>query len=121
MSKCICTRCGGQFEESEVFVEREYHDEIPGGYFEELQFCPYCGSDDFEDAGECKKCGADLLYGKLLGGYYCEGCVREYMTLDNLTRYAEEDLNAFAEWMKEDLDNKKAAHRSDTSMNGKGK
>ena len=114
MSELICLDCGNIFYDVEAVRVKEYMDGHLMGY---RLHCPCCGSEEFEEANYCNKCGGAFLNDKLFGFGICEECVMEYMTTENLVRYAEDDFNAFAEWMEEDI--KKAAARSGTSNDGK--
>ena len=83
-----CLDCGHIFDEGEQAINREYHDEIPGGFHEDFAVCPICGG-DFEETMSCKKCRGAFLEGELIGGYYCEECLREALTAENFLRFAE--------------------------------
>ena len=113
MPDLICLHCGHIFDEGEAFVEREYHDEIPGGFYEDFISCPLCGSDQLEKASHCQKCGGSFLYGKLHAGYYCGECLEEAMTVDNMKEFLKDPdmLDAFAEWLFEKEEKEK--HGSD--------
>lgn len=50
MYKCQNPKCNETFEE--VGTYKEYHNEIEGGFYEELPCCPYCGCEDFEEVEE---------------------------------------------------------------------
>lgn len=83
-----CTDCGHIFEEGEQAISREAHDEIPGGFHEDFAVCPICGG-DFEETRSCKKCGGAFLDDELIGGYYCEDCLRKALTADSFTSFGE--------------------------------
>lgn len=53
----ICNECRITFYEP--FVVKENHG-MEGGYCEEKECCPFCGSGDFEEATVCEKCGRDM-------------------------------------------------------------
>lgn len=103
MPDLICLDCGHIFDDGEAFVEREYHNEIPGGFCESIMSCPICGSYSFEKASKCKKCGGSFLYGNLIAGYYCKDCLEEAMTVGNINEFMHEPdvLDCFAEWLNE--------------------
>ena len=109
MSDMICLDCGHIFDEGEAFVEREYHNEIPGGYYEDFLSCPVCGSPDFQKADHCEKCGGSFLYGNLRGGHYCKECLEEAMTDENMRAFLLEPdmLDSFAEWLFEKEESKR--------------
>lgn len=50
MYKCQNPKCNETFEEMGTY--KEYHNEIEGGFYEELPCCPYCGCEDFEEVEE---------------------------------------------------------------------
>lgn len=92
MYKCI--DCGHIFDDGEQAASREYHDEIPGGFHEDFASCPICGG-DFEETVECKKCHGEFLPDELIGGYYCEECLKAALTVDSFldfADYADENL-----------------------------
>lgn len=89
-----CLDCGHIFDDGEEAVSKEYHDEIPGGFYEEFDCCPICGG-NFEETTRCRKCGGEFLDDELLSGY-CEECLKESVTFDNFL--------AYAEWMDENLE-----------------
>ena len=73
-----CVDCGRFFEEP--IVE---HDDpspagvsLPSGYYT-YWYCPHCGSEDIEDAGECKSCGEPVEKGVTL----CEDCRKELVAI----------------------------------------
>lgn len=45
--KCDNPKCGHIFDEDEMGTYKEYHNEIEGGFYEELPCCPMCGCEDF--------------------------------------------------------------------------
>lgn len=47
MYKCDNPKCNGIFEDPGSY--KEYHNEIEGGFYEELPCCPYCGCEDFNE------------------------------------------------------------------------
>lgn len=84
-----CVDCGHIFDEGEQAVNREWHDEIPGGFHEDFAVCPICGG-DFEETMPCKKCGGAFLEDELIGSYYCEDCLKEALTFDSFLGFAKE-------------------------------
>lgn len=84
----ICVECGNIFDECEVAVDLEYHDEVPGGAYERFMKCPCCGSDEIEESARCKKCKGEFLPGELFGSYYCEDCLKEALTFDSFLDFA---------------------------------
>ncbi len=88
-----CVECGHIFDDGEQSVSREYHTEIDGGFYEELASCPICGG-EFEETLRCEKCGGEFLKDELVGGCYCDECLKDEVTVDNFVGFAEwEDEN----------------------------
>lgn len=85
MYKCI--DCGHIFDDGEQSIIREYHDEIPGGFYEEFAGCPICGG-GFEETASCEKCGGEFLPDELIGGYYCAECLREALNAESFLEFA---------------------------------
>lgn len=56
-----CDRCGETFDETEIVTKRSgYHSDYighGGDYWEEEGHCPYCGSEDIDEAKKCDLCG----------------------------------------------------------------
>lgn len=82
-----CANCGHIFDDGEAKVTREYHDEIPGGFYEEFTSCPVCGG-DYEETYHCEKCGGEFLWSELRGAYYCEDCLKDALTVDSFLEFA---------------------------------
>lgn len=54
----ICRNCGETFDEENVVVCKEHMGEFWGEEaYEERCYCPYCESENFEEAHKCKVCG----------------------------------------------------------------
>ena len=54
----ICKDCGQTFDEEDVVVEKECVGEYWGvDAYQELYYCPHCGSDQFDEAHKCRICG----------------------------------------------------------------
>lgn len=64
----ICLHCGHTFDE----IDRKHYDRSTGVWEE---YCPNCGSEDFEEAEECVECGAVKSADYLMNGW-CEDCIR---------------------------------------------
>lgn len=88
-----CLDCGHIFDDGEEAVVREYHDEIPGGFYEELASCPICGG-EYEKAVRCEICGGAFLKDELYSGYCCEECLQEALTPESFLDFSESDLAA---------------------------
>lgn len=82
-----CLDCGHIFDDGEQDVIREYHREIPGGFYEEFAGCPICGG-DFEETERCEKCGGAFLPDELISGYYCKDCLREALNAESFLEFA---------------------------------
>lgn len=67
MGKYICVNCHATFD-------TPARDTYAGDSWD---CCPECGCEDFEAAAKCKGCGAEKFYTNLVGGDYCEDCVKE--------------------------------------------
>lgn len=86
MYKCI--DCGHIFEDGEEALREEKHPYGSTTASEYFSVCPVCGG-DFETAQTCKKCGGAFLEGELIGGYYCEDCLKKELTADNFVNFGE--------------------------------
>lgn len=64
----ICLHCGHTFAE----IDRKHYDPSTGVWEE---YCPNCGSEDFEEADECVECGAVKSADYLINGL-CEDCIK---------------------------------------------
>ncbi len=92
MSCYICMQCSSHFDHFKV---RDYDSET--GY--ETHVCPSCGSEDFEEAGHCIKCG-DYFPLEEMCGSICKTCIEKRMTVHNAYRYGwrntpEDGINDF--------------------------
>lgn len=93
-----CRNCDTRFHDPETQTERVTDDPvmyIPYGV------CPYCGSDDYVEAVQCKVCGDYFDEEELIGGI-CKDCLAEAMdNIDLLKDYLEasEQIEDFAEWV----------------------
>lgn len=67
----ICLHCGHTFETP---VKYMYNTAVK--MWDEDASCPNCGSEDFEEAAECRECGALRSADSLIDGL-CEGCLQE--------------------------------------------
>ena len=66
-----CEDCGNFFLANEARTDREYHFEIDGGFYENIERCPDCGSCELVDAKECEMCGEPSL------SEVCDECEQE--------------------------------------------
>lgn len=80
----VCLHCGHRFSNP---VKYQYNKSVR--MYDEDAACPNCGSEDFEQAGHCLKCGEDFPLDEMIGSV-CKSCVEKAMTLDNACKYAEE-------------------------------
>ena len=79
-----CNDCNNMFEESEADSRpTRLEDSRPKGGF--VMLCPYCGSDDLEEASYCERCGepippdehlCDVCEGDLYG--IVQGAIESY-------------------------------------------
>jgi hypothetical protein len=83
-----CHDCGHIFDECEAGTRNEYHSEVPGGAYERFMCCPSCGSDEIEETERCEKCGGAFLPDELLGGYYCDECLRAALDAESFLEFA---------------------------------
>ena len=73
-----CAWCGEVFSEDSVETKSGYLCECGDhSVYEDYGVCPYCGSDDFEEARKCEICGEYMLVDELFGDV-CEGCIEQY-------------------------------------------
>ena len=82
-----CTDCGHIFEDGEqrTFVERHpYGDTTADEYF---SVCPVCGG-EYEEAKSCECCGGAFLEDELIGGYYCDECLKAAVDLESFLDFA---------------------------------
>lgn len=90
----ICTDCGHAFSDDEMETGKAfvgYMGSAPA--YESYGKCPFCGSDDIEEAYECESCGeyfADGEIGRYSGVYICAECKKELVRQYN-------DFQAFCE------------------------
>lgn len=68
-----CNRCGSLFDEPIVRGER--HREVDFNDMEYFYHCPYCGSENYDEAGMCEKCGEYHSN----DGPLCEDCREDLM------------------------------------------
>lgn len=67
-----CHDCGEAFNEPKIETWVERQDGDPVRY--RLLFCPYCGSEDIDEAEECSECGE--YHFELFNGI-CAGCLKD--------------------------------------------
>ena len=79
----ICLHCGHHFENP---VKYQYNKSVR--MYDEDAACPNCGSEDFEQAGHCLKCGEDFSLDEMVGSV-CKECVEKAQTFDNALKYGE--------------------------------
>ena len=87
-----CTDCGHIFEDGEqrTFVERHpYGDTTADEYF---SVCPVCGG-EYEEAKSCECCGGAFLEDELIGGYYCDECLRDSVTCGSFETFAMDGID----------------------------
>ena len=91
----ICMHCGHEFEE----IAAKNYDSASGTWEE---YCPNCGSEDFEEAEKCEKCGEWHSAEKVTNGM-CENCLTKAATVSNAYACGDHDkqnveLNGFIAW-----------------------
>lgn len=75
-----CPDCKNHFEEDELYCEKEYETLDGRTYVTgEYTYCPYCGSDDYEEAKECECCGEWIGESAMHVDFdnICSNCVHE--------------------------------------------
>lgn len=100
----ICLHCGHHFDEPHNRYNRRWSDSD-----DSQSYCPNCGSEDFEEAGHCIKCGEFFPIDEMIGSI-CRGCVAKRMTRDNAYRYGNDrkaavEVNGFVAyaWKPQDV------------------
>ena len=93
----VCIHCGHHFTEPHNRYNRRWSDSD-----ESEQYCPNCGSEDFEEAGHCIKCDEDFPLEQMVVSI-CRGCVEKAQTFDNALRYGADrkesvEINGFLAW-----------------------
>lgn len=93
----ICIHCGHHFEEPSNRYNRRWSDSDD---CEPL--CPNCGSEDFEEAEQCEKCGDWHIADKVVNGM-CEDCLTKAATVPNAFAWGMKEkqgveLNGFVAW-----------------------
>ena len=81
----ICKKCGEIFDEPDVMRFVEHHGEYDEPWA--VDYCPECGSDEFEEAECCSNCGEYFAEEDVYGGM-CENCVKDALTADLFFRWA---------------------------------
>ena len=77
----VCMHCGHEFEE----IDRKHYDNSTGVWEE---YCPNCGSEDFEEAAKCELCDEWHSAEKVVNGV-CKNCIeRGSNDIKKLLRYA---------------------------------
>ena len=106
MPRYICRACGNIFEEGEGRLIGERHFELDEGdiHYEWFVICPCCGSSQFEEADSCRQCGGAFLHEDLVDGLYCKDCMEELYYSRHAIGFARENRDAFAEYVKEEID-----------------
>lgn len=90
----VCLHCGHRFTNP---VKYQYNKSVR--MYDEDAACPNCGSEDFEQAGHCIKCGKDFPLDEMVGSI-CKECVEKAQTFDNALKYGNDrkstvELNGF--------------------------
>lgn len=76
----VCKDCGEKFEEPiERVDDLGIPDEVRHGYVERYGVCPYCESEDFEEAETCDICGDETLVTYGVKIKYCRTCYEQTM------------------------------------------
>lgn len=100
----LCKECKNTFEEP--LVVKDSH-ELPGGFFEEVLFCPLCGGDDFEPAVRCEKCSRFIPESQNVFGL-CRECEQEadrkWGYIQNIARLIfDQNERNYLNWKAEEL------------------
>ena len=79
--KYYCEDCGKTFDEDEMVVENSYnlvpfHDELVKEPFNVCK-CPYCGSEDIDEALQCAICGEWFKPEDIYDDFYCKDCIEK--------------------------------------------
>lgn len=90
--KYICIHCGHHFEE----IDRKHYDRAAGVWEE---YCPNCGSEDFEEAVHCIKCDEFVPEDNMVGSI-CKGCLEKRINDEEALAYGNDrkeavELNGF--------------------------
>lgn len=93
MKGYICNNCGAPFSEPVVVGAGFWHG--LGFHREYEEQCPYCNSDDFDDADTCPNCNVSL---RRTSDFVCPGCRTDLLRrfnafADELTAEEEEELD----------------------------
>lgn len=93
----ICLHCGHSFDEPHNRYNRRWSDSD-----DSAAYCPNCGSEDFEEAEKCEKCGEWHIADKVSNGI-CENCLTKSATVSNAFAWGNKDkqgveLNGFIAW-----------------------
>ena len=79
--KCICNTCKRSFEDYEIYIKPGTADPDVGYNGDEC--CPFCKSDDIEEAVECECCGRAFSYDDCRN-FICADCLEKEVTQDKL-------------------------------------
>ena len=127
MTRFVCLHCGHDFDGDEI-VAKNYESET--GTHDE--YCPNCGSEDFEEAGHCIKCDGYFPLDdsnspdNYMVGSICLDCLKKSVNRanaiqyaidsdfdsdepadireDRLERYCFEDIYDYSEWLEDHYD-----------------
>ena len=96
--KYICLHCGHHFDGDEIVAK--HYDRATGTW--DSEECPNCGSEYFEEAEKCDKCGEWHVADKVVNGM-CEECLTKAATPQNAYEWGEQEkqgveLNGFIAW-----------------------
>lgn len=79
----ICLHCGHEFEEPSNRYNKRWSDSD-----DSEQYCPNCGSEDFEEAKKCELCDEWHSADRIVNGV-CKDCIeRGSKDIKSLLRYA---------------------------------
>ena len=87
-----CNNCKDVFDADDARLIRTSNRVGDWIKVDEDYVCPHCGSCDCEEAVECPSCGEYISKEESYGGY-CENCVNEAATFENLMECDESDDN----------------------------
>lgn len=75
----ICNNCNSLLENTVPI--HEYHDELDDKFCETYYVCPYCKSDDVDEAVQCSICGEYISHDYIVlktGQVICSNCYTMY-------------------------------------------
>ena len=113
----ICIHCGHHFEEPSNRYNKRWSDSD-----DSEQYCPNCGSEDFEEAEHCELCDAWKPVDDVINGC-CRGCLEEHATKENAfllgAEYKENGINGLIAYAWDTFDMEMELVKSVTAKDAK--